>query len=106
MDIGFDRNEWRPAPAMRAVAGDWSYVPEWPVLHARLGAAWSARRELAAHASRKPPRGGSFARSAALALASFEHASRAVNPIALGNCKPDDANAGCLAGVSTSGGRG
>jgi len=106
MDIGFDQNEWRAAPASRALEGGWGQAPEWLALHARLSAAWCARRELAAQASDVPSRCGSFDRGSATSLASLEHASLAVNPFALVNLKPGEGNAGHHAGDSTPGGRG
>jgi hypothetical protein len=106
MDIVFDHNEWRPAPATRAFAGGLGHVPEWLILQARMSAAWSARQELGAITARAVPRCGSFDRASTRLLAGFENSSHAVNPILLGNGKPDGGNAGHLAGDSTSGGRG
>ena len=106
MDIGFDHNEWRPAPAQRAFAGGWSSAPEWLALQARLGAAWSARRELAADMRSPTQRCGSFDRNSARAVASFDNASLAVNPIVLANRKPGGGIDAEHAGDLTSGGRG
>jgi hypothetical protein len=106
MDIGFDKTDWLPAPATRAFAGGWSDAPEWLALHARLSAAWSARQELSAGTRWAAPRCGSFNSVLARALAGFENASFAVNPIVSGNRKPDGGNAVHQAGESDSGGRG
>ena len=106
MDIGFDHNAWTRTPAARALAELCGHAPEWTVLLARLDAGWSARRSLTANDGHVAPPGGSFHHPAALRLAGFENASRAVNPTALVNRKPDGGNAFCLAGDSRSGTRG
>jgi hypothetical protein len=106
MDIGFEHNSWLPAPAPRAFAGDCGAMPEWLALQSRLGAAWSARRQLSYGAGTAAPRCGSFDHEAARELAQFEYASRAVNPIASGNRKPAWGIADHHAGDLTSGGRG
>ena len=106
MDIGFDHNDWRPAPAQRAFAGGLSTAPEWLALQARLSAAWAARRELAADLRCAAQRCGSFDRDSARAMAGFENVSPVVNPITLGNRKPGGGNALQHAGDLTSGVRG
>ena len=110
MEIGFENNYWRPASAGHAFAqangGECGNAPEWPELRARLGAAWSARRELGHCGGSTAGRSGSFDRSSASTLAGFDAASPAVNPIALGNLKPRWGNTVGHAGVSTPGGRG
>ena len=64
MDIGFKSNLWLQAttaqaiaPAMYDASGN---APEWLELRARLGAAWSARRELGLGEGRAAERRGSF----------------------------------------------
>jgi hypothetical protein len=110
MEIGFENNYWHPATAAQASAdghgGDCHNAPEWLDLRARLGAAWSARRELGHCGVRVAARSGSFDRASANTLATFDAASPAVNPIALGNLKPRWGKAGGRTGVSTPGGRG
>jgi hypothetical protein len=106
MDIGFDQNEWRAAPVVREIAGVTSHAPEWLALHSRLCAAWSARQEMAASVRGSTARLGSFDRVSATTLAQFDYASHAVNPVALGNLKPGEGNAGSRTGDSTPGGRG
>ena len=106
MDIGFEDNHWLAAPTAHAFGGGCSGAPEWQELRARLGAAWSARRELAYGDHKSAGRSGSFDRTSVLALARFETRLSAVNPIALGNLKSRGGNAGLQTGVSTPGGRG
>ena len=106
MDIGFDNNDWRPAVAAHAFGGGLGGAPEWLELRARLGAAWSARRELGYCDDSEAVHCGSFDRSSALTLAGFELASPAVNRIALGKCKPGEGNAGQHTGEMSPGGRG
>ena len=118
MDIGFESKHWRPAPTApasglafgHAFGGECGNAPEWLELRARLGAAWSARRELG-HCDRTSAlRCGSFDRTSALALAGamigFEPALLAVNPNALGNLKSPEGKAGQHTGDLTPGGRG
>lgn len=106
MDIGIDRNEWLQMPAATSPAGAWSQVPEWPMLLARMAAAWQTRREFALSAAGASPKIGSFACSAALTLASSGYASRAINQSASANRKPDEGNSVRLAGVTATGSRG
>jgi len=110
MEIGFDNNYWHPSPTAQAFAdgrnGDCRNAPEWPELRARLGAAWSARRELGQCGGSSVCRSGSFDHASASAMAHFEAQTPAVNQIALGNLKPHGGNAGEHTGVSSPGGRG
>jgi hypothetical protein len=106
MEIGFEKKYWLQGPAAPANGGECSDAPEWPELRARLGAAWSARRELGLCGGNSAWRSGSFDCASASTLAHFAAASPAVNPIALGNLKPREGNAGEHTGVSSPGGRG
>ena len=114
MDIGFESNLWLQATTAQAFAHatgvEPSNAPEWLELRARLGAAWSARRELGLGQGGPAERCGSFDRASALALAGplahFDAASPAVNPIALGNLKSRWGNAGEHTEVTSPGGRG
>ena len=110
MEIGFENNYWRQASPAHALAGgqsrECSNAPEWPELRARLGAAWSARREFGDGGASAAGRSGSFDRASASTLSGFDAATPAVNPIALGNLKSRWGIAGGHTGVSTPGGRG
>ena len=110
MDIGFKSDLWLQATAAQAIAratgGESGNAPEWLELRERLGAAWSARRELGFGERNSAERCGSFDQTSASALAHFDAASPAVNPIALGNRKSRGGNDGEYAGETTPGGRG
>jgi len=79
--------------------------PDWLALRAKLDAAWAARRELDGVGSSKH-RQGSFDRPAASALAAILDGLPAVNPTALGDCKPDQAISSAFGGDWMTGGRG
>jgi hypothetical protein len=102
MDIGFDHNAMRQAQS----TGGCPAAPDWPLLRARLDAAWAARRALchaAAHAA--SPR-GSFNPATARAIVGLGQSSLSVNPTALGNRKPNEDIDAAVAGASLAGGRG
>ena len=101
MDLGFERQDWR----RRADAQAGADAPEWGVLHARLAAAWSARRAIAA-ASPSAMTGGSFDRQSAHGLAALKQELPAVNPTALGNGKPAHGMWAIDTGANSSGDRG
>ena len=103
MDLGFDLDDWRQAPAASLPAGGWCHAPDWPVLQARLAAAWSARREFALNAAGVTPKIGSFARGVALTLSGSGYASRGINQSDSAIRKPDEGNSVRLAGSSISG---
>jgi hypothetical protein len=106
MDIGFDSHDWLARSPSHRFEGGCSGAPEWLELRARLGAAWSARRELGSYDGSPTIRCGSFHPNWACALAKFEQPSPAVNRIALGNLKPLEGNTDQHTGEMTPGGRG
>jgi hypothetical protein len=106
MDLGFNLNHPLPGIGFDEHAGDFRREPEWHELSSRLAACWAARREMAHNPALASARLGNFDPATASAINGYEHASRAVNPAALGNRKPDGGIAVCLAGISLSGDRG
>lgn len=121
MDIGLDHDSWlrRAPPARDGTPSRPSF--DWQGLAARLNAAYTLRRSLAAKDIYADAPSGSFDEEAAGALAGYTHsrgeswrtdndrqekASRAVNPIALEDRKPASGIHGVVAGPNASGDRG
>lgn len=103
MEIGIDignrlRNQFTPAPGQ---LGESAF--DWPGLRARFLAAQAARRVMLLEAEGDALRAGSFAPSAAAALAAAYDGSRLVNRNGLGDGKLPGGIAPAVAGSTLTG---
>ena len=109
MDMGFDQTGFAAAARQTGFALDGDRL-EWAGLHARLAAAWQARRAIVALGGSASERLGSFDTRAAATLTTREsaaaNASHAVNPSGLADGKVPQGIAADVAGPATVGDRG
>jgi len=100
MDMGLDREGWLPAPVGSHAGGRVA----WQGLHARLAAAYAARRVFERAKDIRPiVGGGSFHHRSARMLAIYGKCRTAglsgINPTALANGKPVQDNDAAVAGA-------
>ena len=106
MDIGFDKKNWRGAPAPRRLGGA-AGTPEWHDLRTRLSTVRAARRALAGQNTvGGTVSAGSFDRASAQALADYDNSLAAVNVTFWADGKPDRIMDSIAAGKTSPGDRG
>jgi len=105
MDLGFEKT--RQVQNALHGGGDRSRSPDWRGLRARLFAVRAARHVLEAQAFQTDSfTGCSFDHGSAILLSTYGNGLSAVNPTALGNCKPDGVMNADVAGANGTGDRG
>jgi hypothetical protein len=106
MDIGFDHNSWRSAPAPMRLGGT-AGAPEWLELRTRLSTVRAARCALARQEiAGSTVSAGSFDRASAQALADYDNSLAAVNVTFWADGKPHRIMDSIAAGEISPGDRG